>query len=369
MRTSLHKPNLGMRVEELDTPALLLDLPAFERNVARMAAFFADKPVAIRPHSKTHKCPQIARRQLAAGAIGITCAKVSEAEVMADAGVRDILVANQVVGRAKIDRATDLAARCDLMVAVDDPSNVQQLAQACATKGVTLRVLVEVDVGMGRCGVGPGRPALDLARQVAAAPGLQLAGVMGYEGHLVMVKDAAERAARVRSAFEPLADTVALLEQNGLPVPIVSCGGTGTYDLTGMLPFVTEIQCGSYVVMDATYQKIRPEFETALTVLTTVVSRPVPERVVVDAGLKAMTSEFGWPLVLDGEGVSVRHLSEEHGVLDLAGSGGPDYRPGDKIRFLPSHCCTTINLHDTFYVIQDGKLVDLWPIAARGCAQ
>jgi D-serine deaminase-like pyridoxal phosphate-dependent protein len=356
-------------VEELDTPALLLDLEAFERNLARMAAFFADKPASIRPHSKTHKCPQIAWRQLESGAIGITCAKVSEAEVMADAGVRDILVANQVVGWTKIDRATDLAARCELTVAADDGDNVQQLAEACTAKEVTLRILVEVDVGMGRCGVAPGKPALDLARQVAATPGLELAGVMGYEGHLVMVEDPAERAARVRLAFEPLADTVALLEREGLPVSIVSCGGTGTYDITGSLPFVTEIQCGSYVVMDGTYRKIQPEFETALTVLTTVVSRPVPERVVVDAGLKAMSSEFGWPVVLDGAGVSVRHLSEEHGVLDLAEAGGLDCSPGDKIRFLPSHCCTTINLHDTFHVIQDGQLVDLWPIAARGCTQ
>ena len=369
MTDDLHRLRIGTPIERLDTPALLLDLEAFERNVSKMAAFFDGKPASIRPHSKTHKCPQIAWRQLEAGAIGITCAKVSEAEVMADAGVRDILVANQVAGRAKIDRATDLAARCELMVAVDDRGNVEQLAKACAAKGVSLRVLVEVDVGMGRCGVAPGGPALELARLVAVAPGLELAGVMGYEGHLVMVEDAAERAARVRAAFGPLAETVTLLERDGLPVSIVSCGGTGTYDVTGTLPFVTEIQCGSYVVMDVTYQKIRPEFEPALTVLTTVVSRPVPERLVVDAGMKAMTTEFGWPLVLDGEGLSVRHLSEEHGVLDLAGPGGPDCRPGDKIRFLPSHCCTTINLHDTFHVIQDGKLVDLWPIAARGCTQ
>ena len=369
MTDKLHRLQIGTAVEKLDTPALLLDLEAFERNLARMAAFFADKPATIRPHSKTHKCPQIAWRQVESGAIGITCAKVSEAEVMADAGVRDILVANQVAGWSKIDRATDLAARCELMVAADNEGNVQELAEACAAKGVTLRVLVEVDVGMGRCGVAPGKAALDLARQVAAAPGLQLAGVMGYEGHLVMVKDPAERAARVRLAFEPLAETIALLEQNGLPLSIVSCGGTGTYDITGTLPFVSEIQCGSYVVMDATYQKIQPEFETALTVLTTVVSRPVPERVVVDAGLKAMSSEFGWPVVLDAEGVAVRHLSEEHGVLDLVEPGDIDCRPGDKIRFLPSHCCTTINLHDTFHVIQDGKLVDLWPIAARGCTQ
>ena len=367
--TDLGRNKIGTPVEELDTPALLLDLAAFERNVARMAAFFADKPAAIRPHSKTHKCPQIALRQLEAGAIGITCAKVSEAEVMAGAGIKDILVANQVPGRLKIDRATDLAGRCELMVAVDDAENVRQLSEASAAKGVELRVLVEVDVGMGRCGVRPGGPALTLARQVDKAPGLKLVGLMAYEGHLVMVEDPGERADRVRADLEPLADTVALLDRDGLPVGIVSSGGTGTYDITGTLPFVTEIQCGSYVLMDNKYRTIQPEFEPSLTLLSTVVSRPVPERIVVDAGLKSMTTEFGWPLPLDGEGLSVIYLSEEHGKLGLSEPGRFDGRPGDRIRFMPSHCCTTVNLHEAFHVIQDGKLVDVWPIAARGCAQ
>jgi D-serine deaminase-like pyridoxal phosphate-dependent protein len=166
-----------------------------------------------------------------------------------------------------------------------------------------------------------------------------------------------------------MAETVALLEQDGLPVHIVSGAGTGTYDVTGTLPFVTEVQAGSYVFMDNTYGKIRAEFEPSLTLLATIVSRPVPERIVVDAGLKAVTSEFGWPRPLDGDGLAVRYLSEEHGVLDLAEGGRFDGKPGDKIRFRPSHCCTTVNLHDRLHVIQDGRLVDIWPIAARGCAQ
>lgn len=365
----LSRNKIGMRVEELDTPALLLDLATFERNLTKMAAFFADKPATIRPHSKSHKCPQIALRQLEAGAIGITCAKLSEAEVMASAGIRDILVANQVSGVVKIDRATDLAGQCDLMVAVDDADNVRHLSEACTAKGVTLRVLVEVDVGMARCGVLPGEPALDLARRVAEAASLRLEGLMAYEGHLVMVEDPGERAQKVRAAFEPLEQTVALLERDGLPVEIVSSGGTGTYHITGTLPFVTEIQCGSYVLMDTKYRTIQPDFEPSLTVLSTVVSRPVPERIVVDAGLKSMTIEFGWPLPLDGEGVSVRHLSEEHGNLDLADGGRFDGKPGDRFRFMPSHCCTTVNLHEAFHVIEDGKLIDIWPIAARGCSQ
>ncbi len=360
---------IGTPVAELDTPALLLDLDLLERNISRMAEFFADKPAGLRPHSKSHKCPQIALRQLEAGAIGITCAKVSEAEVMADAGVKDILIANQVTGAIKIDRLTELAGRCDLMVAVDDGENVRQLAAACAAKGVVLRILVELDVGMGRCGVEPGEAALALSRQAADAAGLRFEGLMGYEGHLVLVDDPAERAGRVRAAFEPLARTVDLLLAAGLPVRIVSGGGTGTYDITGTLPFVTELQCGSFVFMDSTYGKVRGEFESSLTVLSSVVSRPTPERVVVDAGIKAMTREFGLPTPLAVPQLSLRRLSEEHGVLDVAEPERVNLRPGDKLRFLPSHCCTTVNLYDLLHVIQDGRLVEIWPIAARGCAQ
>ena len=363
------QPELGVPVEALDTPALLLDLDAFERNIAKMAAFFAGRPAALRPHSKTHKCPQIALRQLEAGAIGITCAKVGEAEVMVQAGVRDILIANQVTGGIKVDRLTDLARTADLMVAVDDPANVAQLSAACVAKGVELRVLVEVDIGMGRCGTPPGAPARDLARQVSGAAGLHLTGLMGYEGHLVLVRDFEERARRAREDLEGLVVTAALLERDGLPVEIVSSGGTGTYDITGDHPLVTEVQAGSYVFMDSTYRSVRPDFEPSLTLLSTVVSRQVTERVVVDAGLKTLTKEFGWPLALNAPGVSVRYLSEEHGVLDVAHPESVAWRPGDRVRFLPSHCCTTVNLHDTLHVIQHGRLVDLWPIAARGRSQ
>jgi D-serine deaminase-like pyridoxal phosphate-dependent protein len=358
-----------MTIDELDTPALILDVQAFERNLQKMDGFFADRPVALRPHIKTHKCPRIALRQLEVGAIGITCAKVGEAEVMAQAGVQDILIANQVVGTVKVDRLTDLARHCHLMVAVDNPVNVQDLSQACVAKEVRLRILVEIDVGMRRCGVPPGTATLNLARQVSEAPNLQFMGLMAYEGHLVMIQDRQEREQKVKEALFPLRETYELLEQAGLRVPIVSGGGTGTYDITGTCPPMTEVQAGSYVFMDSTYLKVRPEFEAALTVLSAVVSHPTPEWVVVDAGLKALTREFGWPQPLDAEGVSVRYLSEEHGVLDVVDPGSVKWRPGDKIHFVPSHCCTTVNLYDTLYVVQNGVLVDIWPIAARGRAQ
>jgi D-serine deaminase-like pyridoxal phosphate-dependent protein len=362
-------PELGTPVDELDTPALLLNLDLFNANLVKMAAFFDGRQASLRPHAKTHKCPQIALRQLEAGAIGITCAKVGEAEVMVEAGVNDILIANQVTGTLKIDRLTDLAKKADLMVAVDDSSNVAQLSSACAAKEVQLRVLVEVDIGMGRCGTSPGAPARDLARQVSQAPGLLLKGLMGYEGHLVLVVDFEERTRRVHEELEKLVETAALLEQTDLPVEIVSGGGTGTFDITGDHPLVTEVQAGSYVFMDSTYRTVRREFESSLTLLSSVVSRPVPERIVLDTGLKTVTKEFGWPTPLDAESVSVRYLSEEHGVLDLAEPEAVPWRAGDRVRLLPSHCCTTVNLHDTLYVIQDDRLVDLWPIAARGRAQ
>ncbi len=364
-----HEPKSGASYLEIDTPALLLDLDAFERNLSTMACFFADRPTALRPHAKTHKCPQVALRQLEAGAIGITCAKVGEAEVMAEAGVQDILIANQIVAGLKIDRLTDLAGRCEMMVAVDDAANVQELSLACQTKDVTLRVLVEVDIGMHRCGVQPGADALRLAQQVAGAPHLQLAGLMGYEGHLVQIADPQERLTRVREALAPLQETRELLETNGLPVQIVSGGGTGTYDISGTYPPMTEIEAGSYVYMDSTYLKVRPEFEPALTVLTSVISRPVPERIVTDAGRKAISNDFGYPQPFNTPGVLTRSLSEEHGVLEAAEPNAVPLRPGDKVRLLPSHCCTTVNLHDTLYVVQNDILVDVWPIAARGRGQ
>jgi D-serine deaminase-like pyridoxal phosphate-dependent protein len=359
----------GASYLEIDTPALLLDMDAFERNLTKMARFFAERPTSLRPHAKTHKCPQVALKQLEAGAIGITCAKVGEAEVMAKAGVQDILIANQVVGGIKIDRLTDLAGRCDMMVAVDSAANVQELSRACQAKDVTLRALVEVDIGMHRCGVQPGAAALRLAQQVADAPRLNLAGLMGYEGHLVQIADPQERFNRVREALIPLQETRELLETNGLPVQIVSGGGTGTYDVSGAYPPMTEIEAGSYVYMDSTYLKTRPEFEPALTVLVTVISRPVPERIVTDVGRKAISHDFGLPQPFDAPGVETRKLSEEHGVMEATEPNAVPLRPGDKIRVLPSHCCTTVNLHDMLYVVQNGALVDMWPIAARGRAQ
>jgi len=351
----------------LDTPALCVDLTILQRNIDRMAALARDAGVALRPHIKTHKCPQIAQMLLDAGAAGITCAKVSEAEVMVDAGIADILIANQIVGAFKIQRLVALAKRSQLIVAVDHPDNAHMLSRGAQQAGVTLGVLIEVDVGMGRCGVAPLEPAVALAQAVAALPGLDLRGVMGYEGHVVMIPDAQERERAVRTALTPLVETAALMRDRGLSADVLSAGGTGTAAMTARFPGITEIQPGSYATMDARYGGMNLGFEPAVTIVAQVISVPREDRAVLDAGLKSATTEFGNPLVRSPEGWRLAHLSEEHGVLHR--EGGAPLALGDRVALIPTHGCTTNNLHDRFYAIRDGVVEAVWPIAARGCLQ
>lgn len=353
-------------VSELDTPALCLDAGALERNISRMAAFLRDKPTRLRPHSKTHKCPTIAWLQMRAGAIGITCAKVGEAEVMARAGIPDILIANEVIGGAKIARLMHLAAMTNMMVAVDDLDNARDLSQAAVARDVSLRFLVEVDVGMGRCGVTPGEAALDLARRASALPGLRFCGLMGYEGHAVMIPDLEARRQATYRSLEQLMATRDLLVANGLAVDIVSGGGSGTYAITGAYEGVTEIQAGSYATMDAKYRSVGLDFEQALFVLARVISTH-GDLAIIDAGMKTVTYEFGLPEVAQPSGWRVAHLSEEHGTLRR--EEGEPLRRGDTVIIIPSHGCTTINLHDAYHVIREGRFEGLWPIAARGAVR
>jgi len=360
---------IGMVREDVDTPVLLLDLDIMEQNIAAMADLVRRSPVALRPHAKTHKTPIIAHKQLAAGAIGITCAKLGEAEVMVAGGVRDVLIANQIVGRRKIERLVSLARHADLIVAVDDARNVDALSQATQAAGASLRVLVEVNVGMHRCGVEPGQPALDLAQKVDQAPHLTFAGLMGYEGHLVFVPSLEERVHRVRNDLQALIDTVEFVESNGLPVETVSSGGTGTAMITSTLPRITEIQAGSYVFMDGRYQTIEGvEFVCALSLLTTVVSRPAPDRIIIDAGMKTISHEFGLPRFKERDDLELLGLSEEHGTVRLA-DPSIQLQPRDKLELTPSHGDTTLNIHDAYYCLRNGRVEAIWPIAARGRSQ
>jgi len=356
---------IGLSKWELDTPVLCLDAPALERNIERMAGFFRDKPAKLRPHLKTHKCPLIAWMQLRAGAIGITCAKLSEAEVLAGAGVQDMLIANQIVGQRKIARLVNLAAYTQVMVAVESAANAEELSAAAVAKGVRLRVLLEVDTGMRRCGVEPGQASLELARQVASMPGLRFEGIMGYEGHAVIIPDADKRCRVAQEAAAQLVATRDLLVKDGIPVGIVSAGGTGTYSFTGVYEGITEIQAGSYATMDAKYREVGIDFELALTVVAQVISVSRPGLAFIDAGLKTFTTEFGMPRLIRPQGWSLARLSEEHGHLEC--QGGEPLHPGDMVEAVPSHGCTTINLHDAYYVTRNDTVEAVWPIAARGC--
>ena len=360
---------IGIPKEEIDTPALLIDLDVFEANIRTMADFFKTVNAELRPHAKTHKTPIIAHKQLEAGAIGITCAKLGEAEAMVHAGIRDVLIANQVVGSQKIARLINLSKNSEIMVAVDDTDNVDQLSAAAEAKGVTLRVLIEVSTGMGRCGAMPGEPTLTLAQHILKSKGLKFEGLMGYEGHTVARPDLIERKIETGKAVELLIDSKHFLEDNGIAVGIMSGGGTGTHAITGSYPEMTEIQAGSYVFMDSTYHNVEgvgERFPCSLTLLTTVVSRPEPTRVIVDSGMKVLTKEFGIPQPL-AEGLEMRGLSEEHGTMDAEPS--VDLKPGDKVEILPSHCCTTVNLHDRYYGVRNGIVESVWEIAARGKSQ
>ncbi len=351
-------------IAEVPTPALLIDVAAMERNIRRMAEFFADGPCRLRPHFKAHKAPEIARRQLAAGACtGLTCATVGEAEV-AVALCQDILIANEVLGPGKAARVAQLARRIDIKVAVDSFAALEDIAIAARDAGVTIGVLVDVNVGMPRCGVAPGDEALALARRVATTAGVALRGVIGYEGHAVGIEDRADREARGRKAMERLLSTVRLMRDAGLPCDIVSAGGTGTYDITGRMDGVTEVQAGSYVLMDTAYAKLGLPFQQAFWVLGTVLSRPTPTLCVADCGHKSCTFDHGNPSVKGIEGAAVLFLSDEHATISIPTDS--QLKPGDRIELWPSHIDPTINLHDVFYAVEEDTVIEVWPISARG---
>jgi D-serine deaminase-like pyridoxal phosphate-dependent protein len=357
--------SIGMHMADIDTPALCLDIETVEANINHMAGYFRDSPVRLRPHSKTHKSPTLAHMQLEAGAIGITCAKLGEAEVMVAAGIKDILIANQIVGRGKIARLVNLASHSEVMVAVDDAANVADLNAAAQAKGVSLRTLIEVDIGMQRCGAAPGQPVLDLARKIVASPGLRFEGLMGYEGHAIFTEDIDERRAETQASLKLLTDSAELLRREGISVQIVSSGGTGTYFITGAYPGITELQVGSYITMDSQYRNLPGvDFECGLTLLATVISTRGDDHAITDAGMKAITQDFGFPVVINPPGWELTYLAEEHGFL--ARLDGPPLKRGDKVTIVPNHGCTTINLHDHYYVTRRGVLEAVWPIAARG---
>ena len=356
---------VGMKVEQVSTPALLVDIEALTRNMETMANYLARVGTSLRPHAKTHKTPAIAHMQMRAGAVGICCATVGEAEVLVYSGIPNVLIANEVVDPLSLRRAVNLARQAQVMMIVDDRQNIRNLSAMAQQFGVSVDVLVDLDVGQGRCGARTMEQLVELAREVEASKRLQLKGVFGYEGHVQFVPDRAERTRKGQAASGLLVTAAKELRGLGMNIEIVSGAGTGTHDIAAEFQEITEIQAGSYIFMDGTYQKLRLPFEQSLTVLATVVSRPTDEVAVFDVGLKGISPERFNPSVQGcGEGaIEVRSLSEEHAVTHL--SGGIDPRPGDKMHFIPSHCCSTVNLYDSMFVTRNGIIEAIWPIAAR----
>ena len=361
---------LGMSLADVDTPALILDLDAFERNLELLDASLAGRKIRVRPHAKSHKCPKIALAQLSRGAVGVCCQKVSEAEAMVEGGVPDVLIANEVVGALKLRHLAALARRARVAVCADDASNVAALDAAAREAGVRLDVLVEVNVGANRCGVEPGEPAAVLARSIASARNLRFAGLQAYQGAAQHLRKVEERRAAIERAVANVKASVVAIEKAGLKCERVTGAGTGTYAFEAASGVYDEIQPGSYVFMDVDYDRNEwtesgiPRFDNSLFVWTTVMSCPTAERAIVDAGLKASSVDSGMPRVAELEGAEYVKASDEHGVLAL--EPGARVAVGDKLKLIPGHCDPTVNLYDNFVCVRRGVVEDLWPITARG---
>ena len=367
----------GMKLSEVDTPALVVDLDALERNLLKMSEALAGSGLRLRPHAKTHKSPVIARRQIALGAVGVCCQKVSEAEVLADGGVDDILVTNEVVGAKKLDRLAALARRAKVGVCVDEAGNARDLSAAAVRFGAEIEVLVEIDVGAGRCGIQPGAPAVRLAQEVAALPGLSFGGLQAYQGAAQHLRRREEREAAIARAADLTRETLDLLGQAGLECRTVGGAGTGTFELEATSGLWNELQCGSYIFMDADYARNLDaegepvsDFEHALFVLATVMSQPGEGRAVLDAGLKALAFDSGPPAVHGRRDVRYEAAADEHGKLGFEATNAP-LRPGDRLLLVPGHCDPTVNLHDWYVAVRglawEGAFVEaVWPVAARG---
>jgi D-serine deaminase-like pyridoxal phosphate-dependent protein len=368
MDTRMPSPHtlIGQSKLALDTPALLVDLDVMEANIARIVATCRAHGVAWRPHAKAHKTPEIAQMQVAAGAIGITCAKVGEAEVMASAGVRDILIANQIVGPIKIGRLVQLADNADPIVCVDSVDNLIELDAAFRKAGRRLRVAIEVNTGMNRAGIEPGPPVAAFAREIAVRAGLRFVGLAGWEAHATTIADPAEKERTVRDAISALTSSARACAAAGHGVEIVSCGGTGTFPYCIEQPGVTEVQIGGAIFSDMHYlTHYHVDFAPALTVLASVTSRPTPTRIVIDAGKKTMSGDAAMPSPRGMMPINAMKLSAEHTKIELE---QPSIAPGigDKIELIVGYSDTTVHLHEEIVGVRGDRIESIWRIAGRG---
>jgi D-serine deaminase-like pyridoxal phosphate-dependent protein len=362
---------VGRSIKDLDTPALLVDLDILDQNIATMKRVIIDEAgVKWRPHTKAIKTPAIAHKLLRAGAHGITCAKLSEAEVMASAGIRDILIANQIVGASKLARLAGLCHHADPIVAVDCGDHVKALDLAAQAAGTRVRVVVEVNIAMNRAGVEPGEPVVALAKQVASCGGLRFAGLMAWEGgRIAEIRDPEVKRARIVEAVGKLTGSADRCRAAGLPVEMVSCGGTGTYWITAALPGVTEVQAGGGIFCDVHYRNdYGVQHEYALSILTTAVSRPTPTRVICDAGWKTMAQHPALPVPRGLGEIKAVKLSAEHATIELAASNSVP-NMGDRVEFVAGYSDATVFLHDYLYATRREQVEAIWPILGRGMTE
>jgi D-serine deaminase-like pyridoxal phosphate-dependent protein len=350
-----------VKVEEINTPALLIDLDAMEFNLHRMASFFAGTSAKLRPHFKNHKSPMLARKQMRAGAIGMTCATVREAEILVHHGVESILIANEVAGDAKARRIAELSRYSSVIVAIDSLSGAADLARAQRALGAQIEVVVDLDLGLDRCGVKPGAAAAELARY-AVDQGLSFRGLMGYDGHLQVLAPSEERDQLIREGSRSLVSSAELIRSMGIPVTIISTGGTGTYDISGLYPGITELQSGSYLLMDDLYVDRGSRFQRSLTVLTTVISKRGSQNAVIDCGVKAMSAERGLSQAKGIDGIRLKALHAEHGLLEIDTNLAPALAIGQKIELWVRYSDATMNLHTVSYGVRHGEVEEIFQI-------
>lgn len=363
-------------LDEIGTPALLIDLDVMEANMRKMAAHMKAQKTGLRPHSKTHKCPIIAKKQMDLGAVGICAAKVSEAEVMVAAGIGKVLITSPVVSPEKIDRVVALAkASPDLQIVCDNPKTVEDFNQAASAAGIRLSVLVGLDTGTRRTGIALGKPAVALVEGIHKSGALAFGGIQAYAGHLMHVNGHEQRKKMSRETLARCLETKDLIQKAGFDVPVFTVGGTGTFDIDCNIEGVTDIQAGSYLFMDSQYREVGDHdseifdyFEPSLFVLVTAISQPVPELITVDGGYKALASDAKPPVFRNQDGLIYYWGGDEHGICQFK-DPKPNVNLGDKLQLIVPHCDPTVNLYDHYHPYRDGKVQELWPIAARGHSQ
>lgn len=350
-------------IKKLQTPALIVDLDIMEKNLATMASFFENNSCKLRPHFKNHKCVALAKKQLAAGAIGISSATLHETETLVNAGINSILIANEIAGEANLKKLLALSEETEIILAVDSEIVVNDIARLSSSKKNKLGLVVDIDLGLKRCGVQPLGPALDLAKKILSKK-LKFAGLMGYEGHLQRLGSGNENLITRKKALQQLVDTKNLLVNNAIPVSIVTAGGTGTYAIAGMIDGITEVQAGNYLLMDTSYAPFAPDFHPSLSLLTTVISSTPGERFILDTGIKEISAERGMPAIKNMPGAKLKALHAEHGIVEIENET-LHVEVGEQVELSIFYSDGTLNLHSRMYGVRNGVVEEIFDIADK----